>query len=60
MGLFDFLNKKPNKKLNQLMFKMNQEIFPGGAEQITDEVNELHDLLGRQYSQFSCKFLQFF
>ena len=50
MGLFDFLKSKEQREKEELMQKMQQQVFPGGNEQMNREVKEVRELLDFKYS----------
>jgi hypothetical protein len=45
MGLFNFGDSKEKKEHDELMQKMSQQIFPGGKDQIDNEVFILRKVL---------------
>lgn len=50
MGLFDFFKSKEQREKEDLMHKMQQQVFPGGNEQMNKEVREVRELLNFKYS----------
>lgn len=50
MGLFDFLKSNEQREKEELMQKLQQQIFPGGNEQMNREVRAVRELLDFKYS----------
>lgn len=55
MGLFDFMKSPEQKKKEELMKKLNSEIFPNGQVQMDREIQEVRELLGFRYSKEAIK-----
>lgn len=55
MGLFDFLKSPEERKREELMQKLQQQIFPGGNAQIEKEINEVRALLDFKYTKEEIK-----
>lgn len=51
MGLFDFMKSPEQKKKEELMKKLNNEIFPNGKVQMDREIQEVRELLGFKYTR---------
>lgn len=50
MGFFNFSKSKEQKEKEELMQKMQQQVFPGGNDQMNREVKEVRELLDFKYS----------
>jgi uncharacterized short protein YbdD (DUF466 family) len=55
MGLFDVFKSPEEKKMEELMRKMQQQIFPGGNTQMEKEINDVRALLNFKYSKEDIK-----
>lgn len=55
MGLFDFLKSPEERKQEEMMQKMHQQIFPGGLAQIEKEISEVRALFDFKYTKDDVK-----
>ena len=51
MGLFDIFKPREEREREDLINKLQNQIFPGGNEQFLREVVELKERLNFKYSQ---------